>query len=63
MATAAYPRYAVSPETLAAARDCLAREDLHPVVRRAVVDATDDLRRALLARERASRSQTGGDRA
>ena len=63
VATAAYPRYAVSPETLAAARDCLAREDLHPVVRRAVVDATDDLRRALLARERASRSQTGGDRA
>src|SRR5690606_14581623 len=56
VAAAAYPRYAVSPQTLAAARECLARDDLHPVVRRVVVDATDALRRALAARSLARRA-------
>jgi aminopeptidase N len=47
---AAYPRYAVSPATLAAAQAFLTAGDLHPAVRRVVVDATDDLRRALAVR-------------
>jgi aminopeptidase N len=45
-----YPRYAVDPSTVAAADAMLARTDVHPVVRRVVVDFTDDLRRALAAR-------------
>jgi aminopeptidase N len=51
---AAFPSYAVEPATLAAARARLARDDLHPIVRREMVDATDDLRRALTARSRAA---------
>jgi aminopeptidase N len=50
VARAAYPAYAVDPATVRAAEEFLARDDLHPGVRRAVVDATDDLRRALAAR-------------
>jgi aminopeptidase N len=49
VARAAYPSYAAQPETVAAAEACLAG-DLHPVLRRVIVDATDDLRRALAAR-------------
>jgi aminopeptidase N len=45
-----YPVYAVSQETLAAAQQCLAG-DLHPQLRRALADETDDLRRALRAQE------------
>jgi aminopeptidase N len=45
-----YPVYAVSENTLAAARRCLSGE-LHPQLRRALADETDDLRRALGARE------------
>jgi aminopeptidase N len=51
---AGYPIYAVSENTLAAAERALAG-DLHPQLRRSLVDETDDLRRALKARE-ASRS-------
>jgi aminopeptidase N len=47
----AYPSYAVEPATLAAAERRLAAGALHPIVRRVIVDATDDLRRALTARE------------
>jgi aminopeptidase N len=47
---AAYPGYAVEPATLAAAHARLARDDLHPIARREIVDATDDLRRAVAAR-------------
>jgi aminopeptidase N len=47
---AAYPVYAVSHATLAAAERTLAG-DLHPLLRRAMIDETDDLRRALRARE------------
>jgi aminopeptidase N len=47
---AAYPVYAVSHATLAAAERTLAG-DLHPLLRRAIIDETDDLRRALRARE------------
>ena len=47
----AFPQYAVSAQTVAAATDLLARDDLNPALRRAVVDGTDELRRALAARE------------
>ena len=47
IATSAYPRYAVSAGTLAAAHAMLARTDLDVGLRRVVEDATDDLRRAL----------------
>jgi len=47
---AAYPRYAVDPATVAAAEAVLERSDLNPVLRRVVVDGTDELRRALAAR-------------
>ena len=53
--TAAYPGFAVEPATLVAAERRLAGEPLHPTVRRAVVDATDELRRALAARALAVR--------
>ena len=46
----AYPRYAVAPRTRELAAALLARDDLVPGLRRAVVDADDDLRRALAAR-------------
>jgi aminopeptidase N len=49
IATAAYPRYAVSPRTVAAARAMLTRSDLDVVLRRVVVNATHDLGRALAA--------------
>jgi aminopeptidase N len=51
---AAYPGMVVEPATLAAAERRLAAGDLHPTVRREIVDATDDLRRALAARARAA---------
>ena len=49
----AYPNYAVEPATLVAAEQQLAGGILHPIVRRVIVDATDDLRRALAARDAA----------
>ncbi|HEX6501447.1 MAG TPA: aminopeptidase N [Micromonosporaceae bacterium] len=51
LAAAAFPNYAVDPFTVEAAEAMLQRADLHPGLRRAVVDATDDLRRSLAARE------------
>jgi aminopeptidase N len=50
VARAGYPRFAVAESTNAAATAMLAREDLDPTLRRAVVDATDDLVRALAVR-------------
>jgi len=50
VAMVGYPRFAVTAETLAAARAMLARPDLTPGLARTVVDATDDLERALAAR-------------
>ncbi|MDR7278633.1 aminopeptidase N [Catenuloplanes atrovinosus] len=50
LAALTFPAYAVSPETRAASARLLAREDLHPAVRRAVTDADDDMRRALRSR-------------
>jgi aminopeptidase N len=51
IAAAAYPRYAVSAATLAAAEAMLdGGAELTPALRRVVVDGTDDLRRALAAR-------------
>ncbi|HLV58716.1 MAG TPA: aminopeptidase N [Natronosporangium sp.] len=54
VARAAYPVYAVDAATVRAAEAFLARDDLHPGLRRVVVDATDDLRRALAARRTGS---------
>lgn len=50
LAAAAYPRYAISASTVAAADRLLARDDLPDAVRRVVVDQTDDVRRALAVR-------------
>ena len=49
---AGYPVYAVSQDTLGLAERALAG-DLHPQLRRSLVDETDDLRRALKARQAA----------
>jgi aminopeptidase N len=49
-ASAAYPRYAVEPHTVGAAEALLARPDVPPLLRRIVVDLTDELHRALVAR-------------
>ncbi len=49
---AGYPVYAVSQETLDCAERALAG-DLHPQLRRSLMDETDDLRRALRARQSA----------
>ncbi|MPZ25079.1 MAG: aminopeptidase N [Micromonosporaceae bacterium] len=54
--SAAYPGSAVEPATLAAAHCRLADDGLHPIVRREIVDATDDLHRAVAARELAARN-------
>ncbi|MBM0207131.1 aminopeptidase N [Micromonospora sp. STR1s_5] len=52
IARAAYPVYAVSEDTLATAQAALACE-MHPLLRRALADETDDLARALRARQAA----------
>jgi aminopeptidase N len=52
VALRAYPRTAVAASTLATGEELLAAGSLPPLVRRAVVDAADDLRRALAARQR-----------
>jgi aminopeptidase N len=49
-AIAAYPNLIVAPETRRRAAELLASEDLDPILRRVVIDADDDLRRALAAR-------------
>jgi aminopeptidase N len=46
----AYPRYAVEQSTVEWSEELLARKDIAPALRRCVVDKTDDLRRALVAR-------------
>jgi aminopeptidase N len=45
-----YPRYAVADSTRKAAADLLGRTDLEPALRRVVVDADDEIGRALAAR-------------
>jgi aminopeptidase N len=45
----AFPRFAITPATVTAAEALLAR-DLEPIVRRVVLDETDELRRSLAAR-------------
>jgi aminopeptidase N len=50
VAEGAYPRFAVDPQTVALAEGLIARTDVSPGLRRAVVDYTDDLRRALVGR-------------
>ncbi|HEX8629026.1 MAG TPA: aminopeptidase N [Catenuloplanes sp.] len=55
VAALAYPRFAVSNRTRELAAELLARGDLTAGLRRAVVDADDDLGRALAARRTADR--------
>ena len=55
LALLAYPWSAVRPDTLAAGDALLADPSLPPGIRRSVVDAADDLRRALRVRERFGR--------
>jgi aminopeptidase N len=55
------PQFAVEARTLALAQEALAGDDLAAGVRRSVLDCTDDLRRALAARERFA--QTGAAQA
>jgi aminopeptidase N len=50
VALRAFPRYAIDPETVAAAEALLGAPDVNPVLSRVLVDSTDDLRRALAAR-------------
>jgi aminopeptidase N len=52
LALRAYPWTVVSPATLAATEDLLAAGSLPALVQRSVVDAGDDLRRALAVRQR-----------
>jgi len=52
LAGLAYPRTAVAPETLDRSDALLGRDDLDAGIRRSVVDATDDIRRALASRQR-----------
>jgi aminopeptidase N len=47
----AYPWHPISRETLDRARELLGRDDLQPILRRVLVDETDDVRRSLSARE------------
>ncbi|QMU71986.1 aminopeptidase N [Streptacidiphilus sp. P02-A3a] len=49
----AFPAYAAEPGTLAAAEECLGRDDLMASTRRALADQVDDLRRSLRVREAA----------
>ena len=48
-----FPSFAVAPQTLAAAEECLVRDDLTAATRRVLEDEVDDLRRALRVREAA----------
>jgi aminopeptidase N len=52
VAQAAFPRYAVDQATIVLAERLLSRAGLHPALRRAVLDRSDDLRRALAARHK-----------
>jgi aminopeptidase N len=48
--SAAFPRYAADPRTIARAEELAGRSGLDPTLRRVVLDATDELRRALAGR-------------
>jgi aminopeptidase N len=50
VALTAYPALVIEPRTRQLAGDLLARSDLSPILRRVVVDADDDVRRALESR-------------
>jgi aminopeptidase N len=50
VAGAAFPRYAVDADTIAAAERFLAADGVNPILERVVGDMADDLRRALAAR-------------
>ena len=50
LGTQLFPALSVSPATVELAEKCLARDDLDPLLRRALTDKLDDLRRALRIR-------------
>jgi aminopeptidase N len=56
VAAAAFPRYAVSAQTLGHAQELLAQPALDPTLNRVVVDQADELRRALAGRALVERS-------
>jgi aminopeptidase N len=60
LARLGFPRYAVAQETLDMAERLLARDDLTPAIRRAVVDARHDLRRGVAARALGRAAVPGG---
>jgi aminopeptidase N len=55
----AFPRFAVSEETIGLSEQCLAGSELTPGARRVISDGTDDLRRALRSRRRHGGSVRG----
>ncbi|MGE5828773.1 MAG: ERAP1-like C-terminal domain-containing protein, partial [Micromonosporaceae bacterium] len=50
LVSSGFPMFAVEPATLEAGQALLARDDVSPVLRRVVVDSSDEIRRALAAR-------------
>jgi aminopeptidase N len=52
VAQLAYPRFAVSPETLRLSSQCLDDPSLPELARRSISDRTDDLRQAVASREK-----------
>ena len=59
VAMAAFPRYSVDADTLAAANSFVGAPDANPILARVVVDLADELRRALAARRLGSVHATG----
>ncbi len=58
VSTAGFPRYAARPTTIEQAEGLLRSNGLDPGLRRVIDDSTDELRRALAARELATRAVT-----
>ncbi len=58
VAMAGFPRYAAQPSTIEQAEALLRVDGLDPALRRVIDDGTDELRRALAARELSARAVT-----
>ena len=61
VSTAGFPRFAAQPSTIEQAEALLRSDGLDPALRRVIDDGTDELRRALAARELAGRDVTARD--
>jgi aminopeptidase N len=59
VARLAYPRFAVSPETLRLSSRCLDDPSLPELARRSISDRTDDLRRAVASRNKFGTTGSG----